>query len=43
MQPLVENAVRHGIEGHTDVVTVEIIGVDDGSDALISVEDDGPG
>ncbi len=43
VQPLVENAVRHGMEGHTDVVTVEISGVDDGSDALISVEDDGPG
>jgi two-component system LytT family sensor kinase len=43
VQPLVENAVRHGLEGHTGVVTVEISGIDDGSDALISVEDDGPG
>jgi two-component system LytT family sensor kinase len=43
VQPLVENAVRHGLEGHTGVVTVEISGVDDGADALISVEDDGPG
>jgi two-component system LytT family sensor kinase len=43
VQPLVENAVRHGMEGHTDTVTVEITAVDDGTDALISVEDDGPG
>ncbi|HKF32351.1 MAG TPA: histidine kinase [Jatrophihabitantaceae bacterium] len=43
VQPLVENAVRHGMEGHDGVVTVCIDAVDDGSDALISVEDDGPG
>ena len=43
VQPLVENAVRHGMEGHDGVVTVSIDAVDDGSDALISVEDDGPG
>jgi two-component system LytT family sensor kinase len=43
VQPLVENAVRHGLEGHTDPVTVEISAVDDGPDAVISVEDDGPG
>jgi two-component system LytT family sensor kinase len=43
VQPLVENAVRHGLEGHTGVVTVDISGVDDGADAVITVEDDGPG
>ena len=43
VQPLVENAVRHGMEGHTDVVTVAISATDDGADAMISVEDDGPG
>jgi two-component system LytT family sensor kinase len=43
VQPLVENAVRHGMEGHAGVVTVAIHAVDEGMDALISVEDDGPG
>jgi two-component system, LytTR family, sensor kinase len=43
VQPLVENAVRHGLEGHTGVVTVAIHVIDDGADALITVEDDGPG
>jgi two-component system LytT family sensor kinase len=43
VQPLVENAVRHGMEGHDGVVTVTIHAVDNGSHALISVEDDGPG
>ncbi|HZE48991.1 MAG TPA: histidine kinase, partial [Jatrophihabitantaceae bacterium] len=43
VQPLVENAVRHGLEGHAGVVTVVIHAVDDGADALITIEDDGPG
>jgi two-component system LytT family sensor kinase len=43
VQPLVENAVRHGMEGHDGVVTVSIHVVDNGNNALISVEDDGPG
>jgi len=43
VQPLVENAVRHGLEGHAGVVTVAIHAVDDGADALITIEDDGPG
>jgi len=43
VQPLVENAVRHGLEGHAGVVTVAIHAIDDGADALISIEDDGPG
>jgi two-component system LytT family sensor kinase len=43
VQPLVENAVRHGLEGRPDAVTVSIIAADDGTDALISVEDDGAG
>lgn len=43
VQPLVENAVRHGMEGHEGVVTVSIHAVDNGNDALISIEDDGPG
>jgi two-component system, LytTR family, sensor kinase len=43
LQPLVENAVRHGIEGAGDAVTIEILGQDLGADALVSVRDDGAG
>ena len=43
VQPLVENAVRHGLEGRPDAVTVSISAADGGTDALISVEDDGAG
>jgi two-component system LytT family sensor kinase len=43
VQPLVENAVRHGLEGRTDVVQVSILASDSGPDALIVVEDDGAG
>ena len=43
VQPLVENAVQHGSEGHSGVLTVSITASDDGPDALIVVEDDGAG
>lgn len=43
VQPLVENAVRHGLEGRTNAVQVSIVAADSGPDALISVEDDGTG
>lgn len=43
VQPLVENAVRHGLEGHDEPVRVSIVAVDDGPDASITVEDDGAG
>ncbi|MEO9139805.1 MAG: histidine kinase [Jatrophihabitans sp.] len=43
VQPLVENAVRHGLEGHAEPVLVSIVAVDDGPDASITVEDDGAG
>jgi two-component system, LytTR family, sensor kinase len=43
VQPLVENAVRHGLEGDAGSVTVSITVVDQGNDALITVEDDGAG
>jgi two-component system LytT family sensor kinase len=43
VQPLVENAVRHGLEGDVEVVTVTITAADAGPDALITVEDDGAG
>jgi two-component system LytT family sensor kinase len=43
VQPLVENAVRHGLEGRLGVGHVTIVAEDAGSEALISVEDDGAG
>jgi two-component system LytT family sensor kinase len=43
VQPLVENAVQHGLEGHPSAVKVSITASDDGSDAVIVVEDDGSG
>jgi two-component system LytT family sensor kinase len=43
IQPLVENAVRHGLEGRPGTVRVSLTAADDGPDALITVEDDGAG
>ncbi|MDP9094326.1 MAG: histidine kinase [Actinomycetota bacterium] len=43
VQPLVENAVRHGFEGHPTGVTVSITASDAGTDAMVVVEDDGAG
>lgn len=42
LQPLVENAVRHGLAGRARG-SVEIVARDEGTDCLISVEDDGVG
>jgi two-component system LytT family sensor kinase len=43
LQPLVENAVRHGIEPHAGAGHVVVRGEAEGNDCLISVEDDGLG
>jgi two-component system LytT family sensor kinase len=43
VQPLVENAVRHGLEGKDGVGHVTIRADDYGAECLISVEDDGVG
>jgi two-component system, LytTR family, sensor kinase len=43
LQPLVENAVRHGIEGKPDQGHVSITAEDAGQDAVIHIEDDGVG
>lgn len=43
LQPLVENAVRHGISGTPAGGTVTIVADDEGADCVISVEDDGVG
>ena len=42
LQPLVENAVRHGLAGRQSV-SVEIVAHDEGSDCIITIEDDGVG
>ncbi|MFC3962154.1 sensor histidine kinase [Nocardia jiangsuensis] len=43
LQPLVENAVRHGLAGAGHGGTVSIVAADAGTECLISVEDDGAG
>ena len=43
LQPLVENAVRHGLEAKDGPGRIEIVALDNGAEALISVEDDGVG
>jgi two-component system LytT family sensor kinase len=43
LQPLVENAVRHGLEGKEGSGRVEIVAEDFDREAVISVEDDGVG
>jgi two-component system LytT family sensor kinase len=43
VQPLVENAVRHGLEGKPGAGHVTLMARDAGSEALITVEDDGVG
>ena len=43
LQPLVENAVRHGLEGRAGPGRVTILAEDAGSDCAITIEDDGIG
>ncbi|MGQ0574412.1 MAG: sensor histidine kinase [Pseudonocardia sp.] len=43
LQPLVENAVQHGIELSGGSGTVQVSGEAVGSECVITVEDDGPG
>lgn len=43
IQPLVENAVRHGLESKPGTGTVTVEASDEGPDAVITVEDDGVG
>ncbi|MEU8894238.1 histidine kinase [Nocardia sp. NPDC048505] len=43
LQPLVENAVRHGLAGAGGRGTISIVADDAGTDCVISVEDDGAG
>lgn len=43
LQPLVENAVRHGMAGRRGQFHIAIVARDSGAEAAISVEDDGAG
>ncbi|KAA9154839.1 sensor histidine kinase [Amycolatopsis acidicola] len=43
LEPLVENAIRHGIEPRAGTGTVGVRGEAEGNDCVISVEDDGVG
>ncbi len=43
LQPLVENAVRHGLERKAGPGRITILAEDDGAECAISVEDDGVG
>ncbi|HEY3258974.1 MAG TPA: histidine kinase [Pseudonocardiaceae bacterium] len=43
LQPLVENAVRHGLGGKPDGGTISVTAEDAGTECVISVEDDGVG
>ncbi len=43
LQPLVENAVRHGLEDKSDPGRITIIAQDNDSECTITVEDDGVG
>ena len=43
LQPLVENAVRHGVEPRSGDAHVTIVGSDLGADVELRVSDDGPG
>ncbi|MGA8218427.1 MAG: histidine kinase [Solirubrobacterales bacterium] len=43
LQPLVENAVRHGVEGSTSPRRIEVLAADLGRDVEVQVSDDGAG
>lgn len=43
VQPLVENAVRHGADSQSGLARVRLIAREEGTHAVISVEDEGPG
>lgn len=43
VQPIVENAVRHGLEGKQGDGTITLTALDEGAECVISIEDDGVG
>jgi two-component system LytT family sensor kinase len=43
LQPLVENAVRHGVAKQSEAGTIHLSARTDGADLVLSIQDDGPG
>jgi two-component system, LytTR family, sensor kinase len=43
LQPLVENAIRHGVAKRSEAGLIEIAGRESNGDLMLSVEDNGPG
>ncbi|MEU2927752.1 histidine kinase [Streptomyces sp. NPDC007251] len=43
LQPLVENALKHGLEGSVERLSVTIVAEDEGAEARVVVEDNGVG
>ncbi|WP_244499346.1 cache domain-containing sensor histidine kinase [Terribacillus halophilus] len=43
LQPLVENAIKYGVQEIVGVCTISIVAVQEGRNTIISVNDDGPG
>jgi len=43
LQPLVENAIRHGVAKLSEVGIIEVAAREDGGDIVLSVRDNGPG
>ncbi|MGA8988395.1 sensor histidine kinase, partial [Aeromicrobium sp.] len=43
VQPIVENAVRHGLEAKDGDGTLTVIALDEGAECVITIEDDGVG
>ncbi|AXT86231.1 sensor histidine kinase [Aeromicrobium sp. A1-2] len=43
VQPLVENAIRHGLEAKDGDGTLTVIALDEGAECVITIEDDGVG
>lgn len=43
LQPLVENAIRHGLERRSGSSLLQIVAADAGHEAVVTVEDDGAG
>jgi len=43
LQPLVENAVRHGVSKRSEAGLIEITGLESDGELVLGVQDDGPG
>ncbi len=43
LQPIIENAITHGVDPKIEGGTISVFGVTDGTDTILTVEDDGVG